>query len=99
MGASVTVTPDLLSQTGNAIIGIGDTTHHNVEELVGAQQGDADTNVNWATTAAVTDCANGWEQALNVIGSRLAVAGDTMVVNASNYHATEASVATSFQAK
>lgn len=98
MGTHVKVTPDLLRGTGQQIIDVGDATHRNVEELVGTQQGDANANGNWATTTASANCENGWEQALNVIASKLGVAGDTMILNANNYHATDSSAATPFKA-
>jgi hypothetical protein len=84
-----TVTPDQLRHVGNDIVGTADETNAGIDAHSGAQDGDAGANENFATAAAVAECETGWERALTVFATKMAVAGDKLVVNAEQYAGNE----------
>jgi hypothetical protein len=88
-GGGLIVDPDILRNAGDAIVAAADELHRNVGMLIGEQQGAANANQGFASTSAIADCESGWEQALSVLGADLAVAGDTLALNAVNYARTE----------
>ena len=83
------VTPDQLRRTGNDIVDTADVLNADIDAHSGAQDADASANANLATAKAVAECETSWEQALTVFGTKMAVAGDKLVVNAQQYASTE----------
>ncbi|TCO52373.1 hypothetical protein [Actinocrispum wychmicini] len=83
------VTPDQLRQAGTDIVGTADALNADIDAHSGAQDADASANANLATAKALAQCETGWEQALTVVGTKMAVAGDKLVVNAQQYAANE----------
>lgn len=90
-----TVTPDQLRQAGNDIVGTADVLNGNIDAHSGAQDADSSANANLATAKALANCESGWEQALTVVGTKMAVAGDKLVVNAEQYATNEQHAAAS----
>jgi hypothetical protein len=83
------VTPDELRRTGNDIVDTADEANANIDAHSGVQDADSAANHNLATAAAVAALESGWEQALTVFGTKMAVAGDKLVVNAGQYAGNE----------
>lgn len=83
------VTPDALRSSGHNLLTTADALHSNIRELAGSQEGVAGANHGFAAAAAMADCESGWEQALTVFGTKIAVAGDNMTLSAVTYSSTE----------
>jgi uncharacterized protein YukE len=83
------VTPDVLRSAGHDLLTTADALHSNIRELAGSQEGVASANHGFATTAAMADCESGWEHALTVFGTKIAVAGDNITLSAVTYSSTE----------
>ena len=88
-GDRLAVSPDALRQTGQAVMDTADQLKRGTSAVVGEQEADANANPAFATARAEAVCESGWEQALSVLGAELAIAGDTLNLNATNYAATE----------
>lgn len=88
-GDRLAVSPDALRQTGQAVMDTADQLKRETSTVVGEQEADANTNPAFATARAESACESGWEQALSVLGADLAIAGDTLTLNATNYATTE----------
>jgi hypothetical protein len=67
--------------------------------VVGEQDADVNANRAFATAQAEAACESGWERALSVIGADMAIAGDTLNLNADNYATTEQTNAGRFGTK
>ena len=88
-GDRLVVSPDTLRQIGQAVMDTADELKRQFSTVVGEQAADAGANSAFATAQAEAACETGWEQALSVIGADLAMAGDTLKLNATNYATTE----------
>lgn len=83
------VTPGTLRSAGHDLLATADALHSNIRELAGSQEGVVSANHGFAAAAAMADCESGWEQALTVFGTKIAVAGDNMTLSAGTYSSTE----------
>jgi fermentation-respiration switch protein FrsA (DUF1100 family) len=83
------VTPDALRSAGHYLLTTADALHSNIRELAGSQEGVAGANHGFAAAQAMADCESGWEQALTVFGTKIAVAGDNITLSAVTYGGTE----------
>jgi uncharacterized protein YukE len=88
-GDRLAVSPDALRQAGQAVMDTADQLKRQTSTVVGEQEADANANPSFATARAEAACESGWEQALSVLGAGLAIAGDTLNLNATNYATTE----------
>jgi hypothetical protein len=83
------VEPEDVRGAGDKVVDAADALHNNISVLDGTQDGGASANRGFACAAAAAQCETGWEQALRAIGGKIAVAGDTLSLNAASYAGTE----------
>ncbi|MGH4020426.1 MAG: hypothetical protein ACRDT0_14560 [Pseudonocardiaceae bacterium] len=90
-----TADPELLARTGREIVGLADEVHATASELSGESAALAGANQGFAAQRALTACEQAWEQAVDAIATRVALAGDLLDDNARRYASSEALVAES----
>ena len=85
----LTVSVDDLRRASTRIEATADASARNVDELdaqQGVRSGEA---AAFDTVGAARACAQSWQQAIQVLGAKLATAADTLNRNATAYAATE----------
>ncbi|MBP2330768.1 nucleoside 2-deoxyribosyltransferase [Kibdelosporangium banguiense] len=83
------VTPDELRRAGNGIVDGADALNVVVDGHSGAQDAGGQANRGFATAKGIAECETSWEQVLSVAGTKMAVAGDKLVMNARQYAGVE----------
>jgi hypothetical protein len=89
MARKLTVTvADLRTASAN-LEASADTAARNVDEFDGEQAVRSGEAAGFDTMTAARSCEQSWQQAVEVIGAKLAVAADNLSLNADAYVATE----------
>ncbi|KAA2266994.1 hypothetical protein F0L68_00190 [Solihabitans fulvus] len=86
---ALAVTADSLGKAGQDVMNTADEMNRNVRAHSGAQEGDGGANRSFATAQAHADCETGWQDALTVFGTKIATAGDNIVLSAATYQGVE----------
>ncbi|MBP2476573.1 hypothetical protein JOF53_005445 [Crossiella equi] len=85
MTGTLAVTSDALVRAGRDLVGTSDAARRDIRANSGAQDGDTAANTSFALAQALTQCEQTWEKALTEVVTKLAVAGDTLELNARTY--------------
>ena len=93
----LTVTVSDLRSVSASIESGADTAARNVDEFDGEQGVRSGEASGFDTMTAARSCEQGWQQAVEMIGAKLAVAADKLNLNADAYVATEQGVAQHFR--
>lgn len=86
-----------LTRVGNQMIDTADVTLRDVTWFTNGDGTTAATARGFASARALDDCESGWDRTMRVTGERVAVQGDTLVVNAKAYHDVEIANVTEFE--
>lgn len=89
MGDRFVVNADELRAAGRGLVDTADQAHQQVRAHSGAQDGDTAANTSFAVAQALGQCESSWEEVLTSVSTALAVAGDTLELNAATYSAAE----------
>ncbi|MGO1049741.1 hypothetical protein [Crossiella sp. CA198] len=90
MTGKLAVSADQLTGAGRDLLALADQAHRDIRANSGAQDGDAAANTSFALAQALAQCEDTWSLALTGIATKLAVAGDTLELNARTYAEAEA---------
>ncbi|MCK2239806.1 MULTISPECIES: hypothetical protein [unclassified Crossiella] len=85
----IAASADTLARTGRALVDTADAAHRRIRGHSGAQDGDEAANTSFALAQALSQCENTWTRTLTGLATKLAVAGDTLELNAKTYAEAE----------
>lgn len=81
----VRVTPDQLWTTGRELLDVADQLHRDVGSLSGEQDAITSASRGFDSMKAAAECEQSWQESIEILGSKLAVAADTLMLNADSY--------------
>jgi hypothetical protein len=93
------VTPDQLRSVGRDVLDVADQLNRDVGELSGEQEAITGASRGFSCMTAAADCEQGWQQSVEILGSKIAVSGDTLALNADSYAASDSRSAHGFRSR
>ncbi len=92
-----TADPELLQRVGAEIVELAQDVHGTASELSGQSTALAGTNDGFTCQQALVACERAWEQAMDALGSKLALDGDRVDLCGKDYANADAAAYESLQ--